>query len=36
MACSAHEAGVILFDISDPVHPVRLSHFVNPYVRGAS
>ncbi len=32
MACSAHEAGVILFDISDPVHPVRLSHFVNPYV----
>jgi hypothetical protein len=32
MACSAHEAGEILFDISDPVHPVRLSHFVNPYV----
>ena len=32
MACSAHEAGVILFDISDPAHPVRLSHFVNPYV----
>jgi hypothetical protein len=32
MACSAYEAGVILFDISDPVHPVRLSHFVNPRV----
>jgi hypothetical protein len=23
---------VILFDISDPVHPVRLSHFDNPFV----
>jgi hypothetical protein len=32
MACAAHEAGVILFDIKDPVHPVRLSHFVDPYV----
>ena len=32
MACSAHEEGEILFDISDPVHPLRLSHFINPYV----
>ena len=32
MACSAYEAGVVLFDISDPVHPVRLSHFVNARV----
>ena len=32
MACAAYEAGVILFDISDPVHPVPLSRFVNPHV----
>ena len=32
MACSAYEAGVFLFDISHPVHPVRLSHFVNAHV----
>ncbi|HEY6566988.1 MAG TPA: hypothetical protein VI341_05650 [Actinomycetota bacterium] len=32
MACAAYEAGVILFDISDPVHPVRLSRFVDPHV----
>jgi hypothetical protein len=32
MACAAYEAGVILFDISDPAHPVRLSRFVVPEV----
>ena len=32
LACGAHDAGVILFDISDPVHPVRVSHFDNPLV----
>ena len=30
MACGAYDAGVILFDIRDPAHPVRLSHFDNP------
>lgn len=29
MACGAHDAGVILFDIHDPAHPVQLSSFVN-------
>src|SRR5688572_6476276 len=32
LVCGAHDAGVILFDTSDPVHPVRLSHFDNPLV----
>ena len=32
MACGAHDAGLILFDIHDPAHPVRLSHFDNPLV----
>lgn len=32
MACGAHGEGVVLFDISDPIHPERLSHFANPLV----
>ena len=32
LACSAYDAGVILFDISNPVRPVQLSHFDNPLV----
>src|SRR5688572_28193929 len=32
LVCGAHDAGVILFDTSDPVHPVGLSHFDNPLV----
>lgn len=32
LACAAYDAGVILFDISDPLRPARLSHFDNPFV----
>lgn len=34
LVCGAYDAGVILFDISDPVHPVELSHFVNLEIPG--
>jgi hypothetical protein len=32
MACAAYEAGVILFDITDPEHPAIVGHFINPTI----
>lgn len=32
MACSAYEAGVVLFDISDPEHPARVGRLIDPTI----